>query len=106
MFGKKKKKESKIFNLSKTDLQMGIDFHYLYNSPQWSSTVKLYEELKKKWSGNLSRIEDGHSIEKLGMERLKWTSMIYGLEMFFLSMNVLMDEAEEKDGKGHEKEGS
>jgi len=64
---------------------------------EWASFGELALKCIEKWRGNLSIFSFSEdSIEKIALERVKWTSMVAGVETLFLQMDELVKELKQR----------
>jgi hypothetical protein len=71
----------------------------LLESKEWSEAADVFEQLRKKWLGQLIRFSTSQSLESIGIERVKWTAMIAGVETFASELNRIVDEWKEEEIK-------
>ena len=74
------------------ELEQSEDLRTLFQSREWKAFADMCEALKDKWSSNLVQFEQGFTIEQIAIERVKWVSMIHGVEVLFVEMNRILDE--------------
>jgi len=81
------------------EVELGRKFEVLFRRPEWKVFAEFCEELRRKWSGNLVKFSLGSSVEHIAVERIRFTSMIEGVEQVFIQMNGMMEEAREYEKK-------
>jgi hypothetical protein len=79
------------------DLRRGQAFNLLYQRPEWIELAEMCDDLRKKWTGNLTKFSIGQTLETIALERVKWTSMVEGLERIFIEMNECMEFVNQKN---------
>lgn len=92
----------------KDKYQTALNLKLLFNSKEWESLAELAEELRKVWTYNQNKFSLGASIEVIAIERVKWASMISGLDQLFVEINnqieTLKNKEDEEDSSVHIRE--
>ena len=73
------------------DLRRGRAFQVLLQKPEWVEFADMCNDLRKKWTGNLSKFSIGGSLESIALERVRWCSMVEGLERIFIELNECVE---------------
>lgn len=80
----------------------GAAFGVLQSQPEWQNVAEIFYRLTDHWKRQLIKFKDGDTIDKIAIDRIRWTAMIAGLEMFFRTMQDDMEMSKEfeknKDG--------
>lgn len=69
------------------------------NQPEWNSLVILVNSLRDLWTGNQNKFLIEDSIEKIATGRIRFASMVSGIEHLFSDINQYIEIYEESEKK-------
>lgn len=75
----------------KDSVRRGAAITKLQAEPEWEVVADVALQLMEHWKRQLIKINHAHTLEKIAMDRVIWTSMVSGVETLF---KQLQDDAE------------